>query len=264
MCFYLRLQAVRDNGICRAANRTLSCWYLGYCLIQLFYLYCSLQRVPVSLRDAQTFSIISRRIRLLTISIFYCSPLRSYWNLKQYRRDCFNEAPLLLANTCITPILDFFVWVIPLPSLYHLKLPLLQRIALIALFSFGLVVISAGCIRIYYIHYVLLKTYDVTWYGFQLWLWTPVEVQLGIICGCVPWIKPVFKSRARQTVTSTSGGRHSDGQREIGFKEVTIVRMGSLRKAWISEGPSTGDYIDLERSGGDLHTQPRFSNTSQR
>ena len=156
---------------------------------------------------------------------------------------------------------------IPLPSLYHLKLPLSQRVALIALFSFGLVVISAGCIRIYWLHYVLLETYDVTWYGFQLWLWTPVEVQLGIICGCVPWIKPLFKSRkARQTVTGTSGRRHSDGQRVTGFKQVTVVRMGSLRKAWTGEGPGTGEYIDLERSsaGGDSHTQLRFSNTSQR
>ncbi len=157
------------------------------------------------------------------------------------------------------------MWVIPLPSLYHLKLPLLQRIALIALFSFGLVVISAGCIRIYWLNYVLLKTYDVTWYGFLLWLWTPVEVQLGIICGCIPWIKPLFKSRkSRQTVTSGQG--HSDVQRAIGFKQVTEVRMSSLRKAWISERPSIGEYIDLERSpaGGDSHTQLRLSHTSSR
>jgi len=202
---------------------------------------------------------------LLTISIIYCSPLRSYWDLSRTRQDCINEAPLLLANTCITPILDFFVWVIPLPSLYHLKLPLLQRIALIALFSFGLIVISAGCIRIYWLNYVLLKTYDVTWYGFLLWLWTPVEVQLGIICGCVPWIKPLFKSRkARQTVTSGQG--HSDVQRAIGFKQVTEVRMRSLRKAWISERPSTGEYIDLERraAGADSQTQLRLSRTSSR
>lgn len=170
----------------------------------------------------------------------------------------------MLAHTCITPILDFFVWVIPLPSLYHLKLPLSQRIALIILFSFGLVVISAGCIRIYWVHYVIQETYDVTWYGFQVWLWTPVEVQLGIICGCVPWLKPLFKSRkAGQTVTGTSGRIHPDGQRATRFKQVTIVRMGSLTKAWTGEGPSIGEYIDLERSsgGGDSHTQLRFSNT---
>ena len=170
----------------------------------------------------------------------------------------------MLTHTYITPILDFFVWVVPLQSLYHLKLPLPQRIALIMLFSFGLVVIAAGCIRIYWVHYVVEETYDVTWYGFQVWLWTPVEVQLGIICGCVPWLKPLFKSR-KTGQTVTSGRIHPDGQRGTRFTQVTIVRMGSLRKAWTGEGPpSIGEYIDLERSsaGGHSQTQLRFSNTS--
>jgi len=192
-----------------------------------------------------------------------CRPFHSYWNLTVYQRDCFDEAPLLLTHTYITPILDFFVWVVPLQSLYHLMLPLSQRIALIMLFSFGLVVISAGCIRSYWVHYVIEETYDVTWYGFQVWLWTPVEVQLGIICGCVPWLKPLFKSR-KTGQTVTSGRIHPDGQRGTRFTQVTVVRMGSLRKAWTGEGPSIGEYIDLERSsaGGDSHTQLRFSNTS--
>jgi len=178
--------------------------------------------------------------------------------LARIRHDCVDEAPLLLAHTCITPILDFFVWVIPLPSLYHLKLPLSQRIAVIALFSFGLVVISAGCIRIYWVSYVVRETYDVTWYGFQVWLWTPVEVQLGIICGCVPWLKSLFKSRkTNQAVAGTSGQRYVDWQRAAGFKQEEGVD---------GEERGTRGDIDLERSstGGDSHTQLRFCNTLQR
>jgi hypothetical protein len=169
---------------------------------------------------------------------------------------------MLLAHTCITPILDFFVWMLPLPTLYHTKLPLSQRLALITLFSFGLVVVSAGCIRIYWLHYIIQETYDVTWYGFHLWLWTAVEVQLGLICGCVPWLKSLFQFwKTKQAVTDTSGRTHSDGQRAIGSKQVTVVRMGSLGKAWTDAGPGKGEYIDLERTsaGGDSHTQLRFS-----
>jgi len=208
-----------------------------------------------------------RRSRLLTTQIFYYSPFKSYWDLTLYRQDCFNEAPLLLAHTCVTPILDFFVWVIPLPSLYHLRLPLSQRVAVIALFSFGLVVITAGCIRIYWLHYILQETYDVTWYGFELWIWTPVEVQLGIMCGCVPWLKPLFKSRkTRQTVPGTSGPGRPEGQRGTEFNQVTVVRMASLRKEWMGERPGIGGYIDLERSsaGRDSHTDIRFSGTLPR
>jgi len=174
----------------------------------------------------------------------------------------------LLAHTCITPILDFFVWAVPLPSLYHLRLPLSQRLAVIALFSFGLVVISAGCIRIYWLHYVLEETYDVTWYCFQLWIWTAVEVQLGIICGCVPWLKPLFKSRkTKQAVPGTGGPstgrpRNPDGQGGAGFKQVTVVRMDNLRTAWTGD-TGMGEYSDLERSSlaRDSRTQLRFSHS---
>ncbi|KAG7288134.1 hypothetical protein NEMBOFW57_007657 [Staphylotrichum longicolle] len=138
-------------------------------------------------------------------------------------------------------------------------LPLSQRLALITLFSFGLIVVFSGCIRIYWLHYVLQETYDVTWYGFHLWLWTAVEVQLGLICGCVPWLKSLFKFwKTRQTITDTNSLRQvqSDGLRATGSKQGIVVRMESLGKAWTTAGPGNGEYIDLERSaaGGDLRT----------
>ena len=204
-------------------------------------------------------------IGLLTIYTFCYSPIKSYWDLTLNPRDCFNEAPSLIAHATITAILDLFVWVLPLPTLYHTKLPLSQRLALITLFSFGLVVVFAGCICIYWVYYVVHETYDVTWYGFHLWLWTAVEVQLGLICGCVPWLKSLFKFwKTGQTVTDTSGRAPSDWQQTMGSKRVTVVRMDSLGKAWTGEGPGKGKYIDLERSAASgSHTQLRFSSTSK-
>lgn len=159
-------------------------------------------------------------------------------------------------------MIDFYVWVLPLPTLYHTKLPLSQRIALITLFSFGLVVVFAGCIRIYWVHYVVNETYDVTWYGFHLWLWTAIEVQLGLVCGCVPWLKSLFKFwKTGQTITGTSGRGQSDGQ--TGSKRLTAVRMDGSGKAWTGEGLGKGEYIDLEgRSAGGSQTQLTYSNTA--
>ena len=189
-----------------------------------------------------------------------CSPLSSYWNLLRNHRDCLPEDRALLAQAITTAVCDFIVWVLPLPSLYQAKLPLMQRLALITLFSFGLVVVFAACIRTYWIHYVVQETYDVTWYGFHLWMWTAIEVQLGIICGCVPWLKSLFKFwRTRRTVidiTDNSGkmsGSRSDGQRTMTSKGGTVVRMDSLGKTSTfggrgREGAGGEIYVDLERA----------------
>ncbi len=186
---------------------------------------------------------------VLIIWMFCYSPLTSYWNLALSSRDCFSEAALVMAFSTITAALDFFAWVLPLPTFYNTRLPLAQRLALVTLFSFGLVAVIASCVRIYWAHYILEETYDVTWYGFQLWMWMAVEVQLGLICGCVPWLKSLFKLwKTGQTVASASGPTHSGGQRSAGSRRFVAVKMDTL-------GSGKGEYIDLERSsaGGDSH-----------
>jgi len=198
----------------------------------------------------------------------HARPFTSYWDLSRSKTDCYNEGPVLLAHSALTALLDFFVWVLPLPTLLYTSLPLMQRVALLALFSFGLVVVSAGCIRIYWIHYVVQETYDVTWYGFHLWLWMAVEVQLGIICGCVPWLKPLFKPWwVRHTgltgsgemgagAGSGSGPAHrsrSEGNRTAVSKRSNGVRMDSLVEV------ERGEYVDLERAsvGSDSQVELR-------
>lgn len=146
------------------------------------------------------------------------------------------------------------MWALPLPTIYRINLPLSQRLALIALFSVGLCVVAAAAIRIHYLDIVLRQTYDVTWEGTHLWMWVAVEANLGIICGCVPWLKALVKSWRKRGDTSVTGSHgdtlgHSraDGVKTIGSKGV--FRMESLPGAQGSAGArEKGEYIDLESS----------------
>lgn len=142
-----------------------------------------------------------------------CSPVSSYWNFANNQRDCLTEGPAIIAHASMTASADALVWMLPLPSLYRAKLPLGQRLALIVLFSFGLIVVFSACIRIYWLHWVLEETYDVTWESLEMWLWTAVEIQLGIICGCVPWLRSLFNFwRSRRTVTDITDRSYSYGK----------------------------------------------------
>ncbi len=169
-------------------------------------------------------------------------------------RDCIDETPVLFSYAIATVIFDFFVWALPLPTIYRTSLPLSQRLALIALFSVGLCVVAAAAVRIYYLDIVLRQTYDVTWEGTHLWMWVAVEANLGIICGCVPWLKALVKSwrnRGDTSVTGSTGntrGRtRADGVQTIGSKGA--FRMGSLPGAQGSAAVrEKGEYIDLESS----------------
>lgn len=80
------------------------------------------------------------------------SPPSSYWNLLRTSRDCVNETPILLSQSVTTVINDFIVYVLPMPTLYRLQMPVAQRVGLMALFGVGSIVVLAVCMRTYWVH----------------------------------------------------------------------------------------------------------------
>ncbi|KAK4202334.1 hypothetical protein QBC40DRAFT_196362 [Triangularia verruculosa] len=144
-----------------------------------------------------------------------CRPTSSYWNILRSKQDCLPEGPPLITQASMTVVADFLVWVLPLPTLYKARLPLSQRIALIVLFSFGGIVVIGAIMRLYWIWYVVERTYDITWEGFDLWIWTAVEVHLGVICGCVPWLKSLVKFWKNGGSTAAGYSHNQNGSRSL-------------------------------------------------
>lgn len=128
-----------------------------------------------------------------------CYPISSYWNLLLANRDCIEEGPPLIAQTIINVVTDAMIYVLPMPTLFLLtSIPAGQRIGLMILFGIGGVIVVAGSFRAYWVHFVLYKTYDPTWEGFNIWIWTAIETNVGVICGCIPSLKPLlFPTRSR-------------------------------------------------------------------
>lgn len=107
------------------------------------------------------------------------------------------------------------IYALPIPTLFTLSLPWTQRIGLVVLFSVGGLIVVASSFRAYWVHYTLFRTYDATWEGYQIWVWTAIETNVGVICGCIPALKPLlFPHRARQ-----QGSRYATGSQHSRKKE---------------------------------------------
>jgi hypothetical protein len=141
---------------------------------------------------------------------YFSRPISSYWNLFASDRDCIPEGPPLLAQTIINVITDFTIYVLPMPTLFYLTLPSPQRIGLMVLFGVGGIIVVAGSFRAYWVHYVVYDTFDVTWEGFYIWIWTAIETNVGVICGCIPALKPLF-FRTRSQATSQYAKSYGSG-----------------------------------------------------
>ncbi|KAF5523263.1 Satratoxin biosynthesis SC1 cluster protein 4 [Colletotrichum aenigma] len=139
-------------------------------------------------------AVLALIIIFLMVLWTQCIPIWHYWDLTVLDRNCMAEWPPLAGQTITTVITDIIVYLLPMPTLFRLRLPVLQRIVLIILFSLGTVVVVAGIMRTWWTYYVEEMTYDVTWDGFELWIWTALEANLAIICGCVPVLRRLLPS----------------------------------------------------------------------
>ena len=146
--------------------------------------------------------------------VFNCRPTEAYWKAfsMTYTADyhCANTKPLNPVSGVLSVVSDFYSVILPMGMLRHFDIDRRKKIALNAVFSLGLLVVGAGAARTYYLT-ELGYDYDVTWVGFNVFIWSVLEVQLAIICACAPALRVLFRhslkdpiSRAIHTASSLS------------------------------------------------------------
>ena len=143
-------------------------------------------------------------------------------------------------QTVINVLTDFIIYALPIPTLFGLSLPMVQRIGLVVLFGFGGVIVVAGSFRAYWVHYVLYETYDATWYGYEIWLWTAIETNVGVICGCIPALKPLlFPARARANASKYANGSTHSRRKEKAMPALDQVEMDTRKLTESDSRPGT-------------------------
>ncbi|KAI5820388.1 hypothetical protein BZA77DRAFT_77804 [Pyronema omphalodes] len=127
--------------------------------------------------------------------VLRCWPINAYWStLSAVRSEqCFDENVVLLISSALNFIMDIWLVILPIPSLWRLQLPMKQRAILVILMGLGFFACLASIFRYYYLYYTLTQTYDVTWHGYCVWVWTTVEIDLFIITSSIPPLRPLVK-----------------------------------------------------------------------
>ena len=94
-------------------------------------------------------------------------------------------------TTAFSILTDVLLVVIPLPLFWKLKLPTREKWIVTVLFALGLFASVASIMRIRVLHDV--QSTDATFGAVATLNWSVVEVGTGIVCACVPCLKPLVK-----------------------------------------------------------------------
>lgn len=121
-------------------------------------------------------------------AIFSCRPVEYFWNKSIPGGKCLSQWAVWFANAGVNIVTDVLVATLPLPFLNQLQLPKRQRIALMIVFALGGFTCIISILRLQSL-LVFLQTTDISWHNPLAAIWSSLEVNIGIVCSCLPTLK---------------------------------------------------------------------------
>jgi len=197
--------------------------------ILIFYLSLSKTNKIFKWASVATLAVVNVvGLALTFFNIFQCRPVTAAFvtSVPPYAQ-CTDIITLYLSSAPVNIITDLAILFLPMPILTSMRLPRKQKIILIVTFGFGAFVTVVDVVRITYLQEVSLNrlediqnsagnignrsrnSSDFSWYAAPSFMWSAVEVHVGLMCACVPALKPLvsrFMPRILRDVGDTAYG----------------------------------------------------------
>lgn len=155
-----------------------------------------------------TLGVVNLAGTVLTLmNIFQCRPINAAWSPLETSSKCI---PLLTEFICAAPVnivTDLAILALPIPVLTGMRLPPRQKTILVLTFGLGIFVTIVDVIRIYYLQQAISAVptsisedpnsrfggqQEFSFNASLSFMWSAVEVNVGIMCACVPTLKPLI------------------------------------------------------------------------
>ncbi|KFY73170.1 hypothetical protein V499_06718 [Pseudogymnoascus sp. VKM F-103] len=149
--------------------------------------------------------------------IWTCVPVQAFWELSlRPTSKCVDQNKLFLANACINIATDLIIATIPLPIVHKLRIPFRQKIALMVILGIGWFICAVSMLRLNSI-IGLAKQADTTFYSGETAYWSTIEVNVAIICACLPTLNPICRLIFPRYFRSTQSAKYdSNSERMLG------------------------------------------------
>ncbi|KAJ5943349.1 hypothetical protein N7516_003517 [Penicillium verrucosum] len=142
----------------------------------------------------------------LLTNIFQCTPVQYYYN-KDLDGHCMSgQVEFFQVMGSIALIEDVIILCLPIPVFWKLQINNRQKIALTMVFSLGGLVCIFSLMRL--IEFRQFQLTDLAASSAKESIWTCLELDVAIICGCLPFLNPLVQG-VRSKVRSNVSKYHS-------------------------------------------------------
>ncbi|CAG7989278.1 unnamed protein product [Penicillium nalgiovense] len=142
----------------------------------------------------------------LLTNIFQCTPVQYYYD-KDLKGHCMpGQVQFFQAMGSIALVEDIIIFCLPIPVFWRLQVNRRQKIGLILVFSLGLLVCIFSLMRL--IEFRKFQLTDLAASSAKESIWTCLELDVAIICGCLPFLNPLVQG-VRSKVRSDASRYHA-------------------------------------------------------
>ncbi|KAJ5182901.1 hypothetical protein N7492_000517 [Penicillium capsulatum] len=169
-----------------------------------------------------------------------CVPVAKFWD-DSIPGFCLSKPGLWFSNASMHITTDLVILLIPIPALIAVDIPNRQKIALIVMFALGGFVCVTSIIRLVSLKRIADSS-DPTYDNVGAASWSAIECNTGIICACLPTLKPLFTRFFPGLLSTFSGSRGGYGTGRI---------SGQQSGQWNDESTIGAPGEDPEYGAGD-------------
>ncbi|KAK3940243.1 hypothetical protein QBC46DRAFT_341802 [Diplogelasinospora grovesii] len=144
-------------------------------------------------------------IASVTATIFQCNPVPRAFN-KLIPGTCIDNGTFWYANAGFSVATDLIILFIPMPLVYQLQIPRVQKIALVVVFALGGFVVITSCLRMTTIN--IAATSPDSTFDIASTMWTVIEMNVAIVCACLPMVRPLLVKLFPKLMPKSSSGRN--------------------------------------------------------
>ncbi|KAH7009426.1 uncharacterized protein B0I36DRAFT_226338, partial [Microdochium trichocladiopsis] len=124
------------------------------------------------------------------LTALQCIPIESIWDRLITARRCIDINAVIYSRGILSIVEDVAILILPMKQIWQLQIQRHRRITLVALFSIGSFACLTSMIRMKYaVSYS--TTFDATWDGVDIVVWSAVEQFCALLCGSLPALRPL-------------------------------------------------------------------------
>ncbi|KKA27663.1 hypothetical protein TD95_001251 [Thielaviopsis punctulata] len=132
-------------------------------------------------------------VAFVAAAIFQCQPISYFWTKwsGETTGTCMSINHMAWANAALSIIMDIAMLAIPLSQLRELKLHWKKKLGVALMFCIGTFVTIISIVRLRSL-VEFANSHNPTWDQWEASLWSTIEINVGIICACMPALRVIL------------------------------------------------------------------------